>query len=86
VLKQAPRPLQTTQEILSKEDNCFIICDPLLAVDKAKEIYFKTGRHPIEFNWLLDSVSCYQLLVKDKYKLALLPDHPFFETQNSLAY
>jgi len=85
VLTDLPKPAKNTADMLSNSTNNLVIMDPTTtSIDDAKEIYFKTTKAPVEFSWVLDSISNYQLVDMDKYKMTT-HEAPF-ETQNSLAY
>jgi hypothetical protein len=65
-----------------------ILCDPSLSVAECRQVYIKTGLHPLSFLWLLDSVSHYCLLPSHSYQLQIFDtdtNNIHIETQNSLA-
>ena len=78
---QKVNPLNTT-----KDEFTFVIVDnKSTTLEEARDLYFSTGRPPLDISWLLDSISYYSLVDTAKYKVAVVAD-VVFETQNSLAY
>ena len=84
VVKHLPDPPKNMSEI-AKFEKTFVIVDAKnLTQEESRVVYLKTGRWLVDFSWLLDSVSHYQILDVDKYKVEVVDS--VFETQNSLAF
>jgi len=82
ILKQPPLPSSTVKDF---QTILHVICDPNLSSELATEIHLKTGRAAIDFNWILDCVSFYDILDVKQYKLEPALEN-ILETQNSMGY
>ena len=84
VLATPPELATTTEELLGLDRTFVIVDGKSISQEDANELYYKTGRHPIDYLWLLDSVSHFTLCNIEDYRVAVI--ETVFETQNSLAF
>eukprot|EP01091_Cochliopodium_minus_P010193 TRINITY_DN2656_c0_g1_i1.p1 TRINITY_DN2656_c0_g1~~TRINITY_DN2656_c0_g1_i1.p1 ORF type:complete len:1030 (+),score=414.49 TRINITY_DN2656_c0_g1_i1:260-3091(+) len=87
VLEDIPKKPQSIKQ-LSKLDDDYLICDPSFNEKSFSELYKQTGRDPINFQFILDCISKYEILDKKPYYLDLSSnlDAPTLATQHSLDY
>ena len=88
VMQELPKKPQSVKQ-LSKMESEYLICDPTFRNLDFGEIYKQTGRDPINFQFILDCISKYEILDKKPYYLELsgnFLETPSLCTQNSLDY
>jgi len=85
LLEKAPKPPSSIQETM-KSSTHIIVDKTTCTHEQIKLLFLTTGRYPINYLWILDSISNFKVLDFELYQLNYEDTHATFETQQSLAF
>jgi hypothetical protein len=86
ILEKSPKPPNSLKETINSLTHV-IVNSKGCSKDHIKLLFVSTGRLPIDYLWILDSISNFKILDIDRYQLIHEdPIHGSLETQQSLAF
>jgi hypothetical protein len=85
LLEKAPKPPNSLQETM-KSSTHVIVDKTTCTQEQTKLLFLTTGRLPINYLWILDSISNFKVLDFELYQLNYEDIHATFETQQSEAF